>query len=275
MLSGIVLALSVASASLPAYASSDIRIVMEGVEIAADVKPEVKNNRTMVPLRIISENLGATVNWSGSEVTLAKRGRNVTIDLESGTTVIDGTKMALDARPYARNNRTMVPLRFLAEALGSRVHYGNSTVTVDTDPLVIDGVRVKALQQEYHMTMGGVVNHVTGNAYIEAIYNVMTDNKGSKVEEPSDYTWSVHYTVPGGYYKSGQYDFLDEADRSLARYDIYSLVTNMDAASEYLIYDAGEDAWYSFDRAASQSIYRFIDTAAANGFLKMIYNDVP
>ena len=43
--------------SSPTYAA-DFHIKVDGVTIASDVKPEVKSNRTMVPLRVISENLG-------------------------------------------------------------------------------------------------------------------------------------------------------------------------------------------------------------------------
>ena len=43
--------------SSPAYAA-DFQIKVDGVTIASDVNPEVKSNRTMVPLRVISENLG-------------------------------------------------------------------------------------------------------------------------------------------------------------------------------------------------------------------------
>lgn len=59
----------------------------------------------------------------------------------------------------------MVPLRFIAEGFGCDVSYGNHTVTIETKPLVIDGVEVKALQQEYRMIMGGVVNQINGNTY--------------------------------------------------------------------------------------------------------------
>ncbi|WP_438351078.1 stalk domain-containing protein [Paenibacillus sp. FA6] len=84
--------------------------------------------------------------------------------------------------PEIRNSRTMVPLRFLSETFGCKLNYSNSTVTVDCEALVIDGVKVKVLQQEYHMTMGGVVQQFSGNAYNETIYNVFVGNKGSKVE---------------------------------------------------------------------------------------------
>ena len=252
----------------PTYAA-DIQIKVEGVTIASDVKLEMKNNRTMLPLRVISENLGAKVHWSGSEVTLSKSNMKVLLKLNSSTAVKNGNTVQLDVKPYIKNNRIIVPLRFIAETFGCKVDYSIYTVTVDTEPLVIDGVRVTALQQEYQLTMGSVVNQIKGNANIEAIYNNFVDNKGSEVEAPSDPTWSVQYGT-------GQYDFLDQEGNSIKRFDIYSLSrSSPEAAPEFHIYDATENLWYLFNDAASKYMYQFIDTATKNGFLTVISNTAP
>jgi hypothetical protein len=46
-----------------AVAENPIKITVNGVEISTDVPPEIKNGRTMVPIRVISESLGYNVNW--------------------------------------------------------------------------------------------------------------------------------------------------------------------------------------------------------------------
>ncbi|MEC0239998.1 copper amine oxidase N-terminal domain-containing protein [Paenibacillus dokdonensis] len=273
--SAIFFALIVIMTASPTYAA-DTQIKVEGVVIASDVKPEMKNNRTMVPLRVISEHLGAKVHWSGSEVTLSKSSMKVILRLDSSTAVKNGKKVHLDVKPYLKHNRIIVPLRFIAETFGGKVGYNNYTVTVDPGPLVIDGVKVTALQQEYYFMMGGIVNQIKGNANIEVIYNNFVDNKGSKVEAPSDYTWSLHSLTPGAYYKMGQYDFLDQEGNSIKQFDIYSLsVSTPKAGPELLIYDATENQWYLFNDEANKSMYQFIDTAAKNGFLTVISNTLP
>lgn len=263
-----------------AYADEPVKILMKNqadvapITISSDVKPEIKNNRTMVPLRVISENLGAKVLWSGSKVVLTKSKVKVTLQLNSNMAVKNSKTVSLDVKPYLRNNRTMVPLRFIAEMFDCKVSYSNFAVTVETKPLVIDGVEVKALQQEYHMTMGGVVNQIYGNPYLEGIYNIFIENKGKKVEAPSNYTWNSHPST-GDYYKTGQYDFLDQEGNSIKRFDIYFLVQSSDEDREVLIYEANEDQWYMFNYTASQDIWQFIDTAAKNSFLTEISNTVP
>ncbi|KMY48675.1 copper amine oxidase N-terminal domain-containing protein [Peribacillus loiseleuriae] len=278
ILSGIFLALILILTSFPVYAAN-IQIKMDGVVIASDVNPEIRINRTMVPLRVISENLGAKVNWSDSEVTLTKNDMQVILKINSHSVVKNGKTVLLDVKPYIKNNRTFVPMRFLAETFGCNVNYKNSTVTVDTQPLVIDNVKIKALQEEYHMTMGGVVQQIKGNAYNKAIYNIFIENKGSKVEAPANYSWRYNIDTPGAYYKNAQYDFLDLEGNSIKRFDIYTLIKSFPAETlagypEVLIYDATENQWYLFTDTAFQSINQLIDTAYKNGFLKIISNTV-
>ena len=245
------------------------------IAIFSEVQPEIKNNRTMVPLRVISENLGTTVNWSGSSVVLTKGKVKVILRPNSNTAVKNGKTVHLDVKPYLKNNRTMVPLRFIAETFGCTVSYSDLAVTVETKPLTIDGIIVKTVQQEYRMTMGGVVNHINGNTFNEAIYQVFMEHKGIKVEAPSSYSWSVHNSEPRSYYKIGQYDFLDRQGNSIKRYDIYSSMQSTNGDPQVLLYEANENQWYRFNYSASQAVWRLIHTAAKNGYLTEISNTVP
>ncbi|MBD3921296.1 copper amine oxidase N-terminal domain-containing protein [Paenibacillus sp. PR3] len=279
MIPGIALGLMLAFASMPAYAADNPVIKIDGVAIGSDVRPEVKNNRTMVPLRVISENLGAKVNWSNSEATITKDGLKVILKLNTKTAVVNGKTVTLDAAPYVKNSRVVVPLRFIAETFDCEVSYSNSTVTVSTAPLVIDGVQVKALQQEYHMTMGGVVQQISGNTTNKTIYNLFENNKGEKVDAPASYSWRANIDVPGSYAKVGQYDFLDGKEKSLQRYDIYTLVNAfpsdvLDGYPAVLLHDATEDQWYLFSDIPIRSINDQVDRAWVSGLVKIISDTV-
>lgn len=280
LISGVFLALIVMMISSPTYAAKgSIQIKVDGVSIASDVNPEKKNNRIMVPLRVISENLGANIQWSNSKVTLTKNDMIVNLTLNSYTAIKNGKEVLLDVKPYLKNDRIFVPIRFLAETFGAGVEFSNFTVIVDTKPLSINGVEVQALRSEYRMTMGGVVEHIEGNAYIETIYQIFMENKVEKVETPSDYTWSVHSTVSGGYYKIRQYDFLDQSGESIQSFDIYLIQSHtnqtLNESPEFLMYDATEDQWYLFSKEARNSIFHIVNTATKNGFLTEISNSVP
>jgi len=271
---GVLLAVSLIVSAFPAYAAN-IQIKVDGVAISSDVSPEIRTNRTMVPLRVISEILGANVQWANSVVTLTKGDMKVLLRLNSTNADKNGEKIHLDVKPYLKHNRVIVPLRFIAEAFQSDVNYSNFTVTVDTKPLVIEGVQVKALQHEYHMTMGGAVQQINGNSYIETIYNIFVKNKVEKVEIPASYSWMINTETSGSYYKNGQYDFLDQNGKSLARFDVYSLIQFfsdelLEGYPERLIHDFSTDEWYLFNRTPPISIDELIHTAAMNGFLKIL-----
>lgn len=260
------------SISSSAYAA-DMQIKVEGITIASAVKPEMKNNRTMVPLRFISENLGAKVNWSGSEVTLAKSDMLVILKLKSRTAMKNGKPALLDATPYIKNDRIMVPLRFIAETFNCSVGFRNSTVSVEPAPFVLDGVKVKALQYEVNYTMGSIVKEINGSAYIEAIYHIF-DNKGSKANPPASYTSSVIELTTGDYYMSGKFDFLDQKGNSIKQFYLYTL-SHSEGNPSVMLYDATEKQWYSFTYPAFRSIDQFIETAGKNGFLTTISDTNP
>jgi hypothetical protein len=103
---------------------SDIMTV-NGKAVQIDAPAEIMNGRTFLPLRAISEALGATVDWiaetQGITVTLGEN----SIGLQVGNTsaVVNGTVMTLDAAPYIKNSRTMVPFRVIAEGLGATVEW--------------------------------------------------------------------------------------------------------------------------------------------------------
>jgi hypothetical protein len=94
--------------------------------------PIVEDGTTMIPVRAISEMLGASVNWNQDEqhVYISKSGK--TIDLYAGSDIgyINGEPIAIEKSAEVVNNRTLVPLRFVAEALDVEVYWEGETRTV-------------------------------------------------------------------------------------------------------------------------------------------------
>lgn len=279
---GVILSILLAqSFVVTTYAATDIQLKIDDVVVATDVKPELLNDRTMVPLRVISENLGATVAWSSSDSVVRITKDNMTVIVSTNSSVVEknGKKSTLDVKPYLKNNRIFVPLRFVAEAFGSSVSYSNSVVAVHTAPLLIDGIQVEALQQEYRMTMGGVVQQINGNMYVEAIYQTIEDNKGSKVEAPEHYSWMYMIDTLGAYAQVGKYDFLNKEGGSLASYNIYTLVRTFpeDMLEDYpniLIHDGISDEWFLFSEKAIESVDQLRNKAVDNGYITVISNTV-
>lgn len=108
---GAFLAIFLCISSSTAYAAQN-QIKVDGVTVTSDVKPEMKNNRAMVPLRVISESLGASVEWSDSEVILARSDVKVKLAINKSTAEKNGKKLLLDVKPYTKNNRIYVITSF-------------------------------------------------------------------------------------------------------------------------------------------------------------------
>lgn len=97
-------------------------IYVNGIAYQMDVAPYETSGRTMVPIRFISEYLGADVIWNAAE-------RMVTI-IDGQTTLIltIGERMeGMDVAPLLQNDRTFVPLRFVSEKLGAVVDWYAAT----------------------------------------------------------------------------------------------------------------------------------------------------
>jgi len=103
-----------------------------GVASAVDAPPFITNGRTMVPLRFISESLGAQVDWNALSRTVTVQGGGNMIILTVGvsTATVNGQVRSLDAPPQIVGGRTFVPLRFINESLGATVNYNSTTRSI-------------------------------------------------------------------------------------------------------------------------------------------------
>lgn len=102
-----------------------------------DVKPYIKNDRTMVPLRFLAEEMGATVGYNDQT-----RGITVTLGETVMELLVDQTAYSLNGTPYEMDcpaeifeDRTFVPVRFVSEALGKSVFWLNDARIVVITPV--------------------------------------------------------------------------------------------------------------------------------------------
>jgi hypothetical protein len=116
----------------------EIKVMVNGTRYYTDPLPYIKNDRTMVPMRRVFEILGADIQWNNDErsVTASKGSDIIKLYIGSSTAYKNGVPLKLDAAPeiLASAGRTMVPLRFVSEALGCSVDWEplTRTVTIET-----------------------------------------------------------------------------------------------------------------------------------------------
>lgn len=126
-------ALIFATAVITTTCASAVDVNVNNTRISFDVEPQIINERTMVPMRAIFEVLGANVDWDGNMQTITATRGNDTILLTIGSDImtVNGDTKILDSAPVMADNRTLVPVRAISEALGSDVGWDDSTRTVN------------------------------------------------------------------------------------------------------------------------------------------------
>ncbi len=114
------------TASLSAVADApEVSVRLNGGLLNFDVPPQIINERTMVPLRAIFEALGATVDWDQATETVTSVRDDVTIKMTIGKNVIyiNDKATELDVAPLIIDERTLVPVRAIAEGFGASVDW--------------------------------------------------------------------------------------------------------------------------------------------------------
>lgn len=101
-----------------ALAASDISVTVDGRALTFDQPPLMQDGRVLVPLRGIFEALGAEVQWEAATRTVRARSQKsqMVLPLGSRTATVDGRTVNLDVPASVVGGRTVVPLRFVAEA---------------------------------------------------------------------------------------------------------------------------------------------------------------
>ena len=125
--------------AVPVYAQMPLSLQINnttmtanGVEKEMDSEPVIINNRTLLPIRAVIEEIGGTVDWNREkqEITLTYQGNTIHLIIGSTTAYLNNTATTLDTAPVIINGRTMLPIRFIAESFHFKVEWNNQTQTI-------------------------------------------------------------------------------------------------------------------------------------------------
>jgi hypothetical protein len=97
-----------------------------------EASPFMWQGRTMVPVRVIAEGLGATVNYDAvtKAVTVILGSDTIVMKVDDKNATINGRSVLLDAPPLNRSGRVFIPVRFVSEAFKAEVAWDQATRTV-------------------------------------------------------------------------------------------------------------------------------------------------
>lgn len=124
------------TASFASAAQVAVSVQVNGTALKfPDAKPYYENNRVMIPIRFVSEALGAKVGYGlDRSVTIELGTKKILMKINSDTVTVDSVIKKLDVPARLQQNRTYVPLRFVSEALGAEVGWNQEKrlVTITT-----------------------------------------------------------------------------------------------------------------------------------------------
>ncbi len=135
------------------------RVMLNGQPLATSVAPRIISGVTLVPMRDIFEALGATVVYvpATREIRARKDDTKIWLQIGNPTARVGETTQTLAEAPRVVTGSTLVPLRFVSEALGANVGWDNATRVVsimtndrvastpdDTKTAVLDSITIPA-----------------------------------------------------------------------------------------------------------------------------------
>ena len=110
------------------------KIYIDDRLVTTDVAPVVVNSRVLVPIRVVSEGLGAQVSWDNPSQTVTVKKGSVALKMVANKTTYtkNGVNKTMDVPVKVIKNRTLVPIRVVSEDLGAGVQWDKGNVYVQS-----------------------------------------------------------------------------------------------------------------------------------------------
>ena len=171
----------------------DVKVYIDGKELDTEFPPYIVKGRTFVPIREITESLGAEVLWDGktSSVDISLDDKGIKLRIDSSVCYVNGEKIKLEKNTIPKlttfyepkkEQKTMVPLRFISETLGYKVDFidEDNKVTIDTPRKILAKAEVKEVEEIEDAIDGGYL--IGGESYISESEKKQIDTNKKKTD---------------------------------------------------------------------------------------------
>lgn len=118
--------------AVPALAENPIYLEINGEIVTSSAAPVIENGTTLVPIRIISQNLGCTVDWNANTqgITITKDSKVINLTIGETAATVNNAAQSLSVAPKIIDSTTMVPIRFISQNLDAYVNWDEASRTV-------------------------------------------------------------------------------------------------------------------------------------------------
>lgn len=244
-------AITFRSVSAEDYAD-DIKVIVNGQNLIMDQPPVVIDDRTLVPMRDIFEALGSNVEWNDDTNTaVGVLGKSdVEIQIDNKTAKENGEDVTLDVPAKLINDTTLVPVRFISEALGAKVDWDNDAQAVIITTPGAEGKAIFTLNFDNLTSFQNNTDFVTGAAY---------DAKNVSLSKDVDHTTG-----------SGQSLKLANRTKADHRVKFKNAFKDAEVGKSYII-----SAYvYAPKEAANVGLGAYSDTGTANAYSPVVSKEV-
>lgn len=176
--------------SISCFADNDIRLKINDKEIKMDVPPVIVNDRTLIPVRVLFENVGGEVEWFPETQRVVINYNDIKIILAIGrdTAFVSGKELKLDSPAQIINDRTLIPVRFVSENLGFNVEWDEKSHTVSVNTKRVNKYKLSNVNVTYDSTY--IIITVKGVGKIKADYKYL-ENPDRMIFDFKDCTMSA------------------------------------------------------------------------------------
>lgn len=170
------------------------------IDTQRDTVPIIIDGRTFLPIRVIVEEGGGTIQYSQNTAAIFDSGNKITLTIGSKTMYVNGNAVALDAAPVLLNDRILVPLRAVTESLGYQVTWSdeNKQTIILSKEFQTKRLIVKAKDSKFYPNEYGAIKIIEGPDFIYILqfdssakaqkgYQLLFDSKQILFVEPDKY----------------------------------------------------------------------------------------
>ena len=202
-------------------AAEQVTIVLDNVVVETDVPAFIDDNdRTIVPVRFVSEALGYQVGWNQDKqrVRISRSEKTIDLYIAQRTAFVNGVEKEMDTTAVLNKSRTMVPLRFLTEEFGLKIEWTqeNRTVVISSPlPPASPQEPTPELSPQTGIVTGDVVNIRSGPGIGYDQLTQVTEGTLLVVLEENSAWFRVVVPDGGDGWISGQYFALQDLEPPL------------------------------------------------------------
>lgn len=269
-------------------AETDITISLNDELMMLEEPAVIVEGRTLIPVKFIFEPLGLDVTWNGETRTAtgSKEGLKIEMDIDSTTAYVNGQAVELDVAATIINDRTYVPLRFVAESTGAIVTWHGETRHIGIEYIADqsyeelfrdiyadvndeDGPNMPVIREQYHDILEQILSlkekYLGSETQIKLDLIALASSGGLVLEETltlEEIFLQMHN------YKLNQHQAL--INDLQAKYDVYSFDNGDKYYGDFYLNQMNGLGYYDFEIGGA--LLGQFENNMRNGYLSEIYD---